>query len=60
MNNKNTVVKEKKSGNTTFIVERHFGTLDLMDVYTNFVVDKIVETEKQSAASDSASKRIEI
>ena len=60
MNNKNTVVKEKKSGNTTFIVERHFGDLDLMDLYTDYAVDKIVETEKQSTASDNASKRIEI
>lgn len=56
MNNKNTVVKEKKSGNITFIVERHFGDLDLIDLYTDYAVDKIVETEKQSAASDNELK----
>lgn len=53
-NNINTVVKETKSGGTKFIVERHFGTLDLMDLYTDYAVDKIIEAEKQSSASDNA------
>ena len=52
--NTNTAVKETKSGNTKFIVERHFGDLDLMDLYTDYVVDKIIEAEKHSLASDNA------
>lgn len=52
--NKNTYVKETKSGNTKFIVERHFGDLDLMDLYTDYVVNKIIETEKHNPASDNA------
>lgn len=54
--NKDTAVKETKSGGTKFIIERHFGDLDLMDLYTNYVVDKIVETEKHSAASNNELK----
>lgn len=53
MNNTNTV-KETKSGNTKFIIERHFGDLDLMDLYTDYAVDKIIEAEKQGSASDNA------
>lgn len=52
--NKNTTVKETKSGGTKFIVERHFGDLDLMELYTDYAVDKIIEAEKQSSASDNA------
>lgn len=52
--NNNTAVKEIKLGNTKFIVEHHFGDLDLMDLYTDYVVEKIIETEKQSPASDNA------
>lgn len=53
MNNTNTV-NETKSGGTKFIVERHFGDLDLMDLYTDYAVDKIIEAEKQSPVSDNA------
>ena len=53
-NTKNTAVKETKSGGTKFIVEHHFGDLDLMDLYTDYVVNKIIETEKHSPASDNA------
>ena len=47
MNNTNNI-------NTRFIIERHFGTLDLMDLYTDYAVDKIIEAEKQGSASDNA------
>lgn len=53
MNNTNTV-KETKSGGTRFIIERHFGTLDLMELYTDYAIDKIIEAEKQRPASDNA------
>ena len=53
-NNINNSVKETKSGGTRFIIERHFGDLDLMDLYTDYAVDKIIEAEKQSSASDNA------
>lgn len=53
-NNINTAVKETTSGGTRFIVERHFGDLDLMELYTDYAVDKIIEAEKQSSASDNA------
>lgn len=53
-NNINNSVKETKSGGTRFIIERHFGDLDLMDLYTDYAVDKIIEAEKQGSASDNA------
>ena len=53
-NTKNTAVKETKSGNTKFIIERHFGDLDLMDLYTDYVVNKIIESDKHSPPSDIA------
>jgi len=50
LNNKNITVKKSKKGDIKFIVERSFGNLDFMELYIDYVVDKIIEAEKKAAA----------
>lgn len=50
----NAAIYEKTIGETKFVIERHFGDRELMELYSEYVVDKITKDKMRGELSNDA------